>query len=210
MQRAEPGREVDLIAHSQGGVVVEAFLTQIYESGDATYPPIGSVITLSSPLQGDPLATAVAVVNNTETGGALMDGFDYSRVALTPVPPVKSAAVRDLARGSDLMKLLEHAKLPTGVQLTTIGAATDFMVPANAASRPGAQSATVIPRTLNGHTGIVTDPETLRNVRAALEGRPLPCRSLANEVIGEVLPTAISGVEEGVGADAAIAAKVTP
>jgi triacylglycerol esterase/lipase EstA (alpha/beta hydrolase family) len=209
MQRAEPGREVDLIAHSQGGVVVEAFLTQIYKAGDATYPPIGSVITLSSPLQGDPLASAVAAVNATETGRAAMDGFDSSRQALA-VPPVKSAAVRDLARGSDFMKKLEHAKLPTDVQLTAIGAATDFIVPANSASRSGAQSTTVIPRSLNGHTGIVTDSETLRNMRAALEGRPLPCRSLTNEVIGEVVPTAIGGLEAGIGVDAAIAARVTP
>ena len=34
LQRREPGREVDLIAHSQGGVVVEAFLTQLYDRGD--------------------------------------------------------------------------------------------------------------------------------------------------------------------------------
>ena len=56
-QRTDPGREVDLIAHSQGGVVVLAFLKLVYDPADATYPPLGKVITLSSPLQGAPLAT---------------------------------------------------------------------------------------------------------------------------------------------------------
>ena len=52
---------------------------------------------------------------------------------------------------------------------------------------------------LRAHTGILTDPAALQNVRAALEGKPLPCRSLANEIAGEVGPAAISGVEDGVG-----------
>ena len=37
--------------------MVEAFLTQIYDAGDPSYPPIGTVVTISSPLQGDPIAT---------------------------------------------------------------------------------------------------------------------------------------------------------
>jgi hypothetical protein len=57
----------------------------------------------------------------------------------------------------------------------------------------------VIPRSLNAHTGILTDPAALQNVRAALEGRPLPCRSLANEIASEVAPAAISGIEAGAG-----------
>jgi len=60
MQRREPGREVDLIAHSLGGVVVEAFLTRLYDRGDPAYPPLGTVVTLSSPLRGAPLARAAA------------------------------------------------------------------------------------------------------------------------------------------------------
>ena len=30
MQREQPGREVDLIAHSQGGIVVDVFLSHVY------------------------------------------------------------------------------------------------------------------------------------------------------------------------------------
>jgi hypothetical protein len=53
----------------------------------------------------------------------------------------------------------------------------------------------------------------LRNVRAALEGKPLPCRSLANEIVGAVVPAAISGIEKGGGeiaAGASRSAGVTP
>jgi hypothetical protein len=116
--------------------------------------------------------------------------------------------VRDLARDSPFMNKLERAKWPSGIQLTAIGAATDYLVPGNAASRPGAQSATVIPHAVFAHQGILTDPTALRNVRAALEGKPLPCRSLANEIEGEVLPAAIGGAEEGAGAIAAAGSQV--
>jgi hypothetical protein len=138
----------------------------------------------------------------------MTDGADNLQAAVHPLAPrFDSAAVRDLAHDSPFMRRLAHAKWPSSVQLTAIGAATDIMVPANAASRPGAERATVIPRSLNGHTGILTDPTALRNVRAALEGKPLPCRSLANEIAGEVLPTAIGGVEQGAGAIATAASQ---
>jgi triacylglycerol esterase/lipase EstA (alpha/beta hydrolase family) len=214
MQRTEPGREVDLIAHSQGGVIVEAFLMLIYEAGDSSYPPIGRVVTLSSPLRGDPIASAVADVRKTGLGTTMTNAADLLQGGTHKLGPRSaSAAVRDLAHDSPFMKRLERAKWPRGVQLTAIGAATDFMVPGNAASRPGAQSATVIPRSPFAHQGILTDPTALRNVRAALEGKPLPCRSLANEIEGEVLPAVIGGAEDGVGAVAAAASQavgVTP
>src|SRR5436853_275264 len=59
-EREHPGREVDLIAHSQGGVVVDVFLQDYYDAADPAYPPIGTIVTLSSPHEGAPLATAAA------------------------------------------------------------------------------------------------------------------------------------------------------
>ena len=48
--------------------MVEAFLTLIYKPGDPSYPPLGTVVTLSSPLHGDPLASALADVASTTSG----------------------------------------------------------------------------------------------------------------------------------------------
>ncbi len=207
MQRVEPGREVDLIAHSQGGVVVEAFLTLIYEPGDRSYPPMGTVITLSSPLHGAPPASAVAEVRQSEVGAAVLGVLEKSPVG-SVAPPLSSPVVRDLARGSDLMKRLAAAELPHNVQLTTLGAVTDVMVPGNAAKRSGAQNVTVLPRSPNAHTGILSDPAAMRNVRAALEGKPLPCQSLGDKVFGEVGPAVISGIEDGAGHVAAVAGHI--
>jgi murein DD-endopeptidase MepM/ murein hydrolase activator NlpD len=55
---AHPGRRVDLLAHSQGGLVVLAFLASVYDPGDPAYPPLGAVVTFASPLSGAPAAGA--------------------------------------------------------------------------------------------------------------------------------------------------------
>jgi hypothetical protein len=68
------------------------------------------------------------------------------------------------------------------VELTTIGAAQDVVAPAVDTARRGAQRYTAIPLGLNGHSSIVTDDAALRATRAALEGKPLPCRSLATHL----------------------------
>ena len=66
--RAHPGREVDLVAHSQGGVVVDAFLELAYDPADPTLPPLGTVVTLSSPHQGAPLAEVAADMRSSPAG----------------------------------------------------------------------------------------------------------------------------------------------
>jgi hypothetical protein len=189
LQRREPGREVDLIAHSQGGVVVEAFLTQLYDRGDSSYPPLGTVVTLSSPLRGAPLADAAAAIRNSRTGDD----------ALRALPVARTPAVRDLASDSPLMRRVARAPLPELVELTTIGGATDLLVPGTLATRPGARHTTLIPHVLNAHAGIVKDPAALASVRAALESRPLPCRSFLSTVAGEVLPTMVGEAESRAG-----------
>jgi hypothetical protein len=199
MQRRAPGREVDLIAHSQGGVVVEAFLTLIYKPGDRSYPPLGTVVTLSSPLHGDPLASALAGVAGTDSGAAGLRAAARAASAVGDRLPLLAPAIRDLAAGSDLMKRLDSAHLPDEVQLTTVGAATDVIVPADAAGRTGARGTTVIPEGLNAHKAVLSDPSALRAVRAALENKPLPCQSLPTVVTGKVLTVTISSLEDGIG-----------
>lgn len=200
MQRREPGREVDLIAHSQGGVVVEAFLTELYERGDPSYPPLGTVVTLSSPLRGAPLAQAAADIGSTRSGAAVLRR--HLPLALTP-------AVRELAPDSALTRRLGRDNLPDQVDLTTIGAATDVIVPASDATRSGAEHhLTVLPRALNAHRGVLTDPTALTGVRSALERRGLPCQSLATSVEGAVVPAVVSRIELDLGAAGTAAGKL--
>ena len=96
MHARQPGREVDLIAHSQGGVVVDVFLQHVYDAADPTYPPLGTVVTLSSPHEGAPLATVAGDVRASPH----RPGASSTRsTELLPVPPSDGGAVAAARRG---------------------------------------------------------------------------------------------------------------
>ena len=133
MQREQPGREVDLIAHSQGGVVVDWFLGHDYHAGDPTLPPLGNVVTLSSPHVGAPLATAARQIRTSPVGRAALDAVG----GVSSLPPPSSPAVQELAEDSRLVGHLWAQGVPEHFDFTTIGATEDLVVPATRISVPG-------------------------------------------------------------------------
>jgi hypothetical protein len=196
-QRDHPGRQVDLIAHSQGGVVVDAFLQHLYRSGDSSFPPIGTVVTLASPHRGAPLASSAARWRESVVGGAVLDGAG----AVLPLPPADAPSVRDLDEGSGFVRGLWRTPLPDHIRFTTIGGTDDVVVPATQIGVPGATEVVVNVGggPLDDHTNIPSDPEALRAVRAALEGRPPPCVDAGDGLRGAVVPVVVSRIERGLG-----------
>jgi hypothetical protein len=196
MQQEEPGREVDLLAHSQGGVIVDWFLTHLYDAADPRLPPLGNVVTLSSPHEGAPLATTSRRLDRSLVGGRVLEGVD---AVADDLPPADSAAVRDLAEGSPLMDHLWDHGVPDHVDFTTIGAPEDVVVPANRIGVPGATETVQPVNALNEHSAIVRDPAALRAIRAALEHRPPPCVSVGTALRSAIAPVVISRTETSVG-----------
>jgi Peptidase family M23 len=199
MQREQPGREVDLIAHSQGGIVVDEFLSHVYRAGDRTLPPLGNVVTLSSPHEGAPLATAGRRIRATTLGRAALDAIED----VSSLPPPSSPAVQELAEGSPLLDHLWDQGVPEHFDMTTIGATEDVVVPATNISVPGATETVAAVNGLSEHSAIVRAPDALRAVRAALEGRPPPCVSLLTALRSAVAPVVISRVSHEFGDAAA-------
>ncbi|MGH8977492.1 MAG: peptidoglycan DD-metalloendopeptidase family protein [Acidimicrobiia bacterium] len=196
-QRIDPGREVDLLAHSQGGVVVLAFLKLVYDPGDPTYPPLGTVITLSSPLDGAPLATVADEIRDVPViGHAALGAVDG---APGPLPDLDSEAMQDLAVDSEFMARLDAARLPESVEITTIGSLYDLVVPADRATVDGAHHTVVDAGAFDAHGDVLTDDDALMAMRSALEGRPMPCPSLRDVVQSSLVPPAISLVETAAG-----------
>jgi len=191
LQRIEPGREVDLIAHSQGGVVIDLFLQHVYRPGNHAYPPIGTVVTLASPHEGAPLATVAGQVRGSRTGRAVLEAGDD----VVPLPPADSPAVQQLAEDSRVMRSLWDESLPWQIDYTTIGGSDDIVVPATNISVPDATEVTVDVDGVNDHSAIPTDDRALRVVRSALEGLPPPCIPWDEGVRGAVEPVVISRVE---------------
>ncbi len=193
-QRRDPGREVDLLAHSQGGVVTLAFLKLFYRSDDPSFPPLGTVVTFSSPLEGAPVATLARDVRASPFGRAALELLNRG---VDGLPDLNSAAVRDLAEDSEFMHRLDATPLPEGVDLTTIGSVFDTTVPGDHATSDDAMQRTIVETgfLFDSHTNVVRDRDALRAARAALEAQPLPCRSFGAFVESALVPRGISLAE---------------
>jgi hypothetical protein len=196
-QREDPGREVDLIAHSQGGVVVDVFLRDFYDAGDPEYPPIGTIVTLSSPHQGVPLATSAADWRRSPVGRHVVDSAEQR----VPVAPADAPSVRQLDERSRFLRELWDDRLPEHVDFTTIGATDDFLVPATQVDVRDANKVVVNVGgdPLDDHSNIPRDPNALRVVRSALEDRAPPCVGVVEGLRGVMVPTLITRAERGLG-----------
>jgi hypothetical protein len=188
MQREQPGREVDLVAHSQGGVVVDWFVQHVYRPGDPTFPPIGTVVTLSSPHAGAPLATLADVVRESPVGGAALDAIGEH---VPSIPDPSSPAVAQLSERSATIAEIQRRGVPEHFDVTSIGATEDLVVPATNTTLPGADETTVAVNAASEHHAIVDDPNAMRAVRAALEGRAPPCVDVVDALRGAIAPVVI-------------------
>jgi len=180
IHRRHPGRHVDLIAHSQGGIVARTFLNQARVSED-DLPSIEHLVTFASPHLGAPGAGQVEPLRNaTATGRFLLRGAKYLSDRGVPVPDPSSPAVAQLAPGSDLMTSLGREDTAYGTRVLTLSIPNDPVVPADRAfiagkphrvvpwtrketdlswtDAPLSQAARLIAANLGGHSAIVTSP----------------------------------------------------
>jgi hypothetical protein len=117
------------------------------------------------------------------------------------VPPADARSVRQLDERSSFLRTLWDDRLPEHVDFTTIGATDDFLVPATYVDVRGATKVVVDVGggALDDHVNIPRDPNALRVVRSALEGRAPPCVGIVEGLRGVVVPTLITRVERGLG-----------
>jgi Peptidase family M23/Putative serine esterase (DUF676) len=200
-----PGREVDLIAHSQGGIVVDVFLKYVYDAADSRYPPIGTIVTLSSPHEGAPLATAAAQIRASRSGRRVTD----LAASVFGLPPGQAVSPQQLSEGSAFLAALEARPLPDHLDYTTIGVATDAVVPATNVSVDGATEGVVHVDGFSVHSAALTDPAALRAVRAGLEGRAPPCVGLGDALRGSLAPVLIRRAEHVAGDAGEVAGRAT-
>ncbi len=164
-----PGRAVDILAHSQGGVVARTFLELQAETWDPDLPRIEHVITFASPHGGAPLAAAVQEVKDKAiTGSLAMDGLSLWAQHGGPIPDPNSLAVRQQAPGSAFLEALGHEDALFGTRVLALAMPHDAVVPADRARWEGEQNRVVRPEGLNGHTAIVGSEATRGIVHAFL------------------------------------------
>ena len=165
---AQPGRPIDLVAHSQGGLVIDLFLTEVYRGHEREYPPIENVLTFASPHEGTPVADLSVAVN---------DNFFIGPIARLAAPdePVDALSVRQMASGSgDMFWLWRDRAVPRPVRFLSIVGSEDPAVPSTSADARGGTTIVVpvgdalVP---DDHSAVLHDDDAISAAQAHLSGR---------------------------------------
>ena len=201
---AEPGTPIDVIAHSQGGVVVRLALIELEERhGVEWLRRLGLVATLGSPHRGADLATGLYAISQTESGGGLLDAYAAaSGLALK----ADGSSVAQLSEVSDVVRELEARPIPEVVRAVTIAARGDLIAPVPSTRAPGAIEVVVPLVGPDAHADLPGSEEAHRELRLALAGLPPGCQSFTDSLRDQLGGEAISYAEDLLGGLGLIAA----
>ena len=125
---------------------------------------------------------------------------------VSAIPDPNSPSVAELSERSATIADIQRRGVPEHFDFTSIGATEDLVVPATNTSLGGADQTTVAVNAASEHSAIVHDPNALRAVRAALEGRPPPCVDVVDALRGAIAPVVIKRASHLVGTTLAGAA----
>lgn len=188
-----PGVPVDVLAHSQGGVVARLALDLL----DRARPPVdlGTVVTLGSPHQGADLATIGQAVEGTDVQRAISALRRMAGVAVDPWSP----SARAMGETSALVERLADRAVPERYEVLSVAARADVVVPAGRTRLRGARSVTVAVPGLHDHDGLPGSDVARREIALALGGLPITCEPVADVIADLVLSDAIGWATDGAG-----------
>ncbi|MGH2731098.1 MAG: peptidoglycan DD-metalloendopeptidase family protein [Actinomycetota bacterium] len=170
------GAGVDLIAHSQGGLIARAYLAGVAESWDPSLPHVENLVTLATPHRGAPLAGEVDdLEDHTATGGWLITGLSRLADAGAPIPDPRSVAVQQMAPGSSFLGWLAREDVTFGTRVLALSIPNDWLVPPDRARYEGKVNRVVAPAGISGHNSIVYSTAAREFAYAWLRGAPVPC-----------------------------------
>jgi murein DD-endopeptidase MepM/ murein hydrolase activator NlpD len=205
LQRDHPGSAVDVIAHSQGGLVARSAITTHHAAPT-------TVVTLGTPHQGTDLATAATLVDGSPTGhGALTAiGRAARATGLTEIDPT-ATAITQLGETSEFLRHLPQRGWPEATFVVSLAARGDPVVPNHHShlDDPPAYNAVVTAfgtETLGDHSRLPASPEATAEIARALVRQPPACRTLRDALLDAAVGWRQSDGEDLVGAALAIAA----
>ena len=198
IEAENPGVPIDIVAHSQGGIVARTALTDEGEPSDPRLPKVNSLVTLGSPHRGAPLATAATMLDHTDMGSVVLDA---AHVVLPDTFDPAGASVKQLAEHSSFMDELNSKPMPAGVKFTSIAAREDLTVPAGTTKAAGAHNVIVsVPGLIEDHDGLPGSAQAQREVALAIAGMTPTCQSFADAMVDAAVSGAIYTAETWAGA----------
>lgn len=194
---SHPGVPIDVVAHSQGGLVSRTALS--LDPGDPL--PVHTFVTLGTPHTGASLATAGTLFRATDLGDAVLDAA--GRLNTGGIDP-QSRSVRELSEGSDLVEWLRRQPLPSRTRVVSVAARTDLVVPSPDCRLDGAANAIVTVggglETLKAHDALPRSAAAVREVSLAVAGLAPTCESLADALTDALVGDGIEVAEDTVAA----------
>jgi hypothetical protein len=166
--REHPGMAIDLVGHSQGGVVIDLFITEVYRGHESEYPPIENVLTFASPHEGTPLADLHQEADRNLFFGPIARALDQSDY-------FGATSINQMAEDSDTIEgLWGNGGVPPEIRFLSIIGAEDPIVPSSSADVPGATKVvvpagdTLVP---DDHSAVLRDDDAMSAAQAHLSGR---------------------------------------
>jgi len=201
-----PGVPVDIVAHSQGGLVARSALTDEVDPADGRLPTVNALVTLGTPHLGTPVATGLTMMGHTTVGEVAMAGAH----ALLPdkIDPA-GTSMQQMAEESEFLRRLNRRPLPAGLKVTSIGAREDLAVPAGRTLLAGAKNVTVsAPGHLNDHGNLPGSPQAQREIALGLAGMGPTCQSFGDAMADAATSGFIYATESTLGEAAWIGTRI--
>ena len=201
--RSHPGSQVDLFAHSQGGLLARLASEGLVGAWTPGLPRIDHIVTLATPHRGAPVASLPSALESSSFAGrfgarVVLDSLGRWAGEGGPIPDPSAQAVRQLAPGSDVIRRLGGHDTAFGTKFLSLAAAGDAAVPASRSDLYGATHHIVGPGGVNAHGAIVRSDSARAYAYAFLRDSAPGCRS-SWETGGRFLGGAIDFIESHLG-----------
>ena len=196
IQYEHPGVTVDILAHSQGGLVTRAALAPGYDRTSPLLPQLGAIVTVASPHQGTDAATSAAMLRRNPV-------TDFELRAVHAVAPTqddpRATSIAEMSETSGLVGYLNDHPLPDDVWVTSIGGREDYLVPATQTHLAAAHNVTLSVPSTSTHDALPRSAAALREIDLALNHMPPTCQSLFTRAANTLVPLGIHETEKGLG-----------
>lgn len=201
-----PGVPVDIVAHSQGGLVARSALTDEVDPADGRLPKVNALVTLGTPHLGTPVATGLTMMGHTTVGQVALAG---AHAVLPDQIDPAGTSVTQMAEESEFLRRLNRRPLPAGLKVTSIGAREDLTVPAGRTLLAGANNVIVsAPGQFNDHGNLPGSPEAQREIALGLAGMTPTCQSFGDAMADAATSGLIYATESTLGEAAWVGTRI--
>ena len=156
--KRHPGADVDLLAHSQGGLIARIYLQWLAGSWAADLPRVEHLVTLATSHTGAPAADLVDRAGDGVVGGVATGVLSLIARKTELFPDPKAESIAQMSPSSELNEVLATGDVAFGTRVLSLAVPDDVAVPAHRARLEHERNLTLPPTGGFAHSRIVESP----------------------------------------------------